>query len=87
MKTTNKNEGYRRTNHTTTYNVVFAAVGNTRFKIVKNSGEVMSRRDGVPGGPTQTMIFMPRKTCSRKMGSKETMWKEWMRKVSSFNAA
>jgi hypothetical protein len=48
---------------------------------------VMSRRDGAPGGATQTMIFMPRKTCSRNMGSKETMWKEWMRKVSSFNAA
>jgi hypothetical protein len=57
-------------------NVVFAAVENTRSKIVKNSG-----------GAPQTMIFMSRKTCNWKMQSREIMWNEWMRKVSSFNAA
>jgi hypothetical protein len=47
----------------TTNNVVFTVVENKRSKTVKNSGEVMSRRDGAPAGAAQTMFFMYRKPC------------------------
>jgi hypothetical protein len=33
------------------------------------------------------MFSCLRKTCSRKIRRKETMWNEWMYKVSSFNVA
>jgi hypothetical protein len=56
----------------TTNYVVFAAVENTSSKIVKNSSEVMSRRDGGRLAETaQTMFFMSTKTCSRKCEAKK----------------